>query len=250
MLNINKIKTNIVAIATVAITICSSPLALAENYTREFDEQGYLRQNPDVAELVSQGKYRSGYEHYVRYGQYENRSGAFKTFNEQEYLRQNPDVADAVRRGEFKSGYDHYLKHGQYENRYGTSNPSQPQTYDNYNQSSFNNNNNNRSCEGINRNFSQEAFFRTENRIIHICRYQNSNKLVWFERRNRDNSGWRNFPVEVAYNGFVNPRRGYFINDNEFIRRRGNQTLYREQVLNKWRHNCRQTSPYSSDNTF
>ncbi len=248
MLSINKIKTNIVAIATVAITICSSPLALAENYTREFDEQGYLRQNPDVAELVSQGKHRSGYEHYVRYGQYENRPGAFKTFNEQEYLRQNPDVADAVRRGEFKSGYDHYLKHGQYENRYSASNPSQPQTYDDYNQPFLDNNNS--SCEGINRNFSQEAFFRTENRIIHICRYQNSNKLVLFERRNRDNSGWRNFPVEVAYNGFVNPRMGYFINDNEFIRRRGNQTLYREQVVNKWRHNCRQTSPYSSDNTF
>ncbi|MGD1713238.1 hypothetical protein [Dapis sp. BLCC M172] len=248
MLNINKIKTNIVAIATVAITICSSPLALAENYTREFDEQGYLRQNPDVAELVSQGKYRSGYEHYVRYGQYENRSGAFKTFNEQEYLRQNPDVADAVSRGEFKSGYDHYLKRGQYENRSGASNPSQPETYDNYNQPSFDNNN--LSCESINRNFSQEAFFQTENRIIHICRYQNSNRLVLFERRNRDNSGWRNFPVEVAYNGFVNPRRGYFINDNEFIRRRGNQMLYREQVVNKWRHNCRQTSPYSSDNTF
>ncbi|MGD1699529.1 hypothetical protein [Dapis sp. BLCC M229] len=237
MLNINKIKTNIVAIATVVITICSSPLALAENYTREFDEQGYLRQNPDVAELVRQGKYRSGYEHYVRYGQYENRSGAFKTFNEQEYLRQNPDVADAVRRGEFKSGYDHYLKNGQYENRSGASNPSQPQTYDNYNQPSFGNNN--LSCEGINRNLSQEAFFRTENRIIHICRYQNSNKLVLFERRNRNNSGWRNFPVEVAYNGFVNPRLGYFINDNEFIRRRGNQMLYREQVVNKWRHNCR-----------
>lgn len=237
MLNINKIKTNIVAIATVVLTIFSTPLALAENYTREFDEQGYLRQNPDVAELVSQGKYRSGYEHYVRSGQYENRPGAFKIFDEQEYFRHNPDVADAVRRGEFNSGYDHYLKHGQYENRYGASKPSQPEPYDDYNQSSFDKNN--RSCKSINRNFSQEAFFRTENRIIHICRYQNSNRLVLFERRNRDNSGWRNFPVEVAYNGFVNRRMGYFINDNEFIRRRGNQMVYREKVVTKWRDNFR-----------
>ncbi len=237
MLNINKIKTNIVAIAAVALTTFSAPLALAENYTREFDEQGYLRQNPDVEELVSQGKYRSGYEHYVRFGQYENRPGAFKIFNEQEYLRENPDVADAIQRGEFNSGYDHYLKHGQYENRYGASKASQPEPYDDYNQSSFDKNN--RSCQSINRNSSQEAFFRTENRIIHICRYQNSNKLVLFERRNRNNSGWRNFPVEVASNGFVNPRLGYFINDNEFIRRRGNQMLDREKVVTKWRDNFR-----------
>ncbi len=248
MLNINKIKTNIVAIATVAITLFSSPLALAENYTREFDEQGYLRQNPDVAELVRQGKYPSGYEHYVRYGQYENRPGAFKIFDEQEYFRHNPDVADAVGRGEFKSGYDHYLKHGQYEDRSGASKQSQPEIYDDYNQPSFDNNN--WGCQSINRNFSQEAFFRTENRTIHICRYQNSNRLVLFERRNRDNSGWINFPVEVAYNGFFNPRMGYFINDNEFIRRRKNQMFYREQVVNKWRKSCRQTSPYLSNNTF
>jgi len=237
MLNINNIKTNIVAIAAFTLTIFSTPLALAENYTREFDEQGYLGQNPDVAELVGQGKFRTGYEHYVRYGQYEDRSGAFKTFNEQEYLRQNSDVADALRRGEFKSGYDHYLKYGQYENRSGASYPSQPRPYNNNNQVSFGNNN--WSCEGINRNLFQEAFFRTENRIIHICRYQNSNRLVLFERRNRDNSGWRNFPVEVAYNGFVNSRMGYFINDNEFIRRRGNKMLYREKVVTKWRHKCR-----------
>ncbi len=257
MLNINNIKTNIVAIAAVALTICSTPLALAENYTREFDEQGYLRQNPDVAELVGQRKFRSGYEHYTRYGQYENRPGAFRTFNEQRYLRQNPDVVDAIRRGEFKSGYEHYLKHGQYENRSGRYNRSQPEPYnDYYNQPPVAKKN--RGCEGINRNLFQEAFFRTENRIIHICRSENSNKLVWFERKNRDNSGWRNFPVEVAYNGFINSRMGYFVNDREFIHRnhrnhrnrRGNQRLYREKVVSKWRRNYRQVSPYSSDNTF
>ncbi|NES69492.1 MAG: hypothetical protein F6K24_31850 [Okeania sp. SIO2D1] len=248
MLNLNKMKTNIVAIAVVALTICSTPLALAENYTREFDEQKYLRQNPDVAQLVRQGKYKSGYEHYVRYGQYENRPPAFKIFDEQEYLRQNPDVRNAIRRGEFQSAYDHYLKHGQYENRQGASKPSQPEFYDDYNQPPFADNNS--SCQNINRNLSQEAFFRTESRVIHICRYQNSNKLVWFERNNRSNSGWKTFPVEIAYNGFVNARMGYFVNNNEFIHKRGNRRVYREQVLTQWRHNCTKTSPYPSSNTF
>lgn len=240
MLNINKMKTNIVAIAAVALTICSTPLALAENYTREFDEQKYLRQNPDVAEFVRQGKYRSGYEHYVRYGQYENRSPAFKTFDEQEYLRHNPDVRDAIRRGEFQSAYAHYLRYGQYEDRKGVSKSPQPEFYDDYNPPPVANNN--LSCQNINRNLSQEAFFRTESRVIHICRYENSNKLVWFERKNRGNYDWESFPVESAYNGFVNPRMGYFINNNEFIQKRGNRMLFREQVLTQWRHNCAKTS--------
>ncbi len=241
MLKINNIKTNILAIATVALTICSAPLAIAENYTREFDEQEYLRQNRDVAELVRQGKFNSGYEHYTKYGQYENRRGAFKTFNEQEYLRQNPDVAAAIRRGEFKSGYDHYLKQGQYENRHGTSTPPQVEEPPIFG--------NNWSCQSINYNWSQEAFFRTENRLIHICRYGNSNKLAWFERT-RYSSDWTNFPVEVTYNGFVNARTGYFVNDTEFLHRRGNQVIYREPVLAKWRNNYSQVSPYSSPNTY
>ncbi|MGK7922412.1 MAG: hypothetical protein AB4080_20645 [Trichodesmium sp.] len=241
-------KTNIVAIAAVALSICTSSVALAENYTREFDEQGYLRQNPDVAELVQQRKFTSGYDHYVKYGQYENRPGAFKTFNEQEYLRHNPDVVDGIRRGEFKSGYEHYLKYGQYENRYGASNPSEPELYDDYNPRPVVNNK--KSCRDLNRNLFQEAFFRTENRIIHICRYENSNKLVWFENQNRVNNAWRNFPVQVRSNGFINSQMGYFVNDNEFIYRRGNQRMYREKVLTKWRNNYREAVPFSSDNSF
>ena len=41
----------------------------------EFDEAGYLRLNPDVAEAVERGQIASGWDHYVRYGFYENRAG-------------------------------------------------------------------------------------------------------------------------------------------------------------------------------
>lgn len=39
----------------------------------DFDETAYLRQNPDVAAAVAEGKLASGYDHYVRYGRTEGR---------------------------------------------------------------------------------------------------------------------------------------------------------------------------------
>jgi hypothetical protein len=39
----------------------------------EFNEAGYLRLNPDVADAIRGGEYRSGYQHYVRYGFHEGR---------------------------------------------------------------------------------------------------------------------------------------------------------------------------------
>ncbi|MDH3316091.1 MAG: phosphopantetheine-binding protein [Gammaproteobacteria bacterium] len=39
----------------------------------DFDEAQYLAANADVAEACSKGKFRSGYEHYVKHGRTENR---------------------------------------------------------------------------------------------------------------------------------------------------------------------------------
>lgn len=39
----------------------------------EFDEQFYLRQNPDVAEAVRKGLMISGFEHYSKFGEKERR---------------------------------------------------------------------------------------------------------------------------------------------------------------------------------
>jgi len=41
----------------------------------EFDEAGYRQLNPDVAAAVARGQFVSGWDHYVRYGFYENREG-------------------------------------------------------------------------------------------------------------------------------------------------------------------------------
>jgi hypothetical protein len=42
-----------------------------------FAEKDYLASNPDVRAAVDQGLFKYGYEHFVRYGQYENRVATF-----------------------------------------------------------------------------------------------------------------------------------------------------------------------------
>ncbi len=44
----------------------------------DFDETYYLRQNPDVAAAVNEGRLASGYDHYVRYGRREGRNRPVK----------------------------------------------------------------------------------------------------------------------------------------------------------------------------
>ncbi|MFM9863058.1 MAG: glycosyltransferase family 2 protein [Micropepsaceae bacterium] len=44
----------------------------------DFDETYYLRQNPDVAAAVNEGRLTSGYDHYIRYGRREGRNRPVK----------------------------------------------------------------------------------------------------------------------------------------------------------------------------
>jgi SAM-dependent methyltransferase len=41
-----------------------------------FDEDAYLRHNPDVARAVAAGQFTSGLDHFTRFGRFEQRSGA------------------------------------------------------------------------------------------------------------------------------------------------------------------------------
>ncbi len=88
-------------------------------------EQNYLKCNSDVRRAVYNGSVRSGYDHYIQYGQYENRiiDGRCEAydapgwFNDSCYLRNNPDVAAAVRKGDLRSGWHHYVLYGRTEGR-------------------------------------------------------------------------------------------------------------------------------------
>lgn len=39
------------------------------------DDRSYLSQNPDVAAAVAQGKFKSGFDHFLDFGRFEGRSG-------------------------------------------------------------------------------------------------------------------------------------------------------------------------------
>jgi len=83
-----------------------------------FDEHYYLAIYPNVAAAVAAGQFATGYDQYVKYGQYEGYSPS-PFWNESWYLQQNPDVAAAVRAGKVSSGFMQYYLFGQYENRPG-----------------------------------------------------------------------------------------------------------------------------------
>ncbi|RZA02567.1 MAG: hypothetical protein EOP11_16635 [Proteobacteria bacterium] len=119
-----------------------------------YGDQAYLACNPDVAQALRNGQITSAYDHYIQFGQFENRvfDGSCVSgqrpgrpgqpdygrpgrpgrpdegrpgrpgrpdgrFDEREYLRCNPDVAQAVRRGQVRSGWEHYQQFGRRENR-------------------------------------------------------------------------------------------------------------------------------------
>lgn len=234
MININRIKAGIGAIA-LGLTLFASSAALAQQHTREFDEQGYLQQNPDVAQGVRNGMFKSAYDHYVRYGQHENRPGAFKIFDEQEYLKQNPDVADGIRRGQFKSAYDHYLKFGQYENRPGASRSATAVTPS----PSYNGGNTvtvsqqDLICQTVPGGWSQEGFFQTQNRVINICRSTFDGQLIWLEKTGA-NSNWNNYEAAVFGDRFYNTVNNDSVNEFQFEARQGDRVLFSERVTNRW----------------
>ncbi len=83
-----------------------------------FDEHYYLMEYPNVAAAVADGQFATGYDHYIKYGQYEGYNPN-PYWNESWYLKQNPDVAAAVRAGKVSSGFMQYYLYGQYEGRGG-----------------------------------------------------------------------------------------------------------------------------------
>jgi hypothetical protein len=89
-------------------------LAIAQS---DFNEEGYLRANPDVREAVARGQIASGRVHYVGFGYFEGRVGGVVAVDEKWYLRTYPDVAPAVREGRIESAAQHFNAIGAGEGR-------------------------------------------------------------------------------------------------------------------------------------
>jgi hypothetical protein len=112
-----------------------------------FDEEAYLRANPDVSDSIALGEFRSAFDHFTLHGRDENRllrpnadasdeppqsdlpsepphdlpSGpplqSPDWFDQDAYLLANPDVAVSLANGEFRSPFDHFALHGRHEQR-------------------------------------------------------------------------------------------------------------------------------------
>ena len=83
----------------------------------QFDEDYYLRCNPDVLEKVHSGEIQTGRQHYIVAGYFEDRFPRPIPVDEPWYLREYPDVAEAVVRGAFVSARQHFEQEGYREGR-------------------------------------------------------------------------------------------------------------------------------------
>ncbi|OAG73609.1 glycosyl transferase [Gluconobacter japonicus] len=83
---------------------------------RFFDEEWYLRQNPDVRDGINYGVFSCGFLHYCESG-FRSRSPHW-LFSETEYFTRNTDLSLPVLISQgFSNGYDHYLTDGEQEQR-------------------------------------------------------------------------------------------------------------------------------------
>lgn len=83
----------------------------------DFNEAGYLKANPDVAEAIRKGEIESARLHYIGFGYFEGRLGATPEVDEKWYLRSYPDVGSAVKAGQLQSGSQHFSMVGASEGR-------------------------------------------------------------------------------------------------------------------------------------
>jgi len=89
----------------------------------EYDEEKYLRANPDVAVMVERGIFKSPLEHWQKSGSLEHSAGRRRSgfyehdllYDEEIYLRSNPDVLALVKKRILGSGYEHWMRHGRVE---------------------------------------------------------------------------------------------------------------------------------------
>jgi len=91
---------------------------LGHSPNKFFDELYYLGGNPDVAELVREGRYGSGFDHYCQYGH--RALSPHWLFNDALYADLYEDMTlETLELHNFCGRYDHYLRTGQFEGRQG-----------------------------------------------------------------------------------------------------------------------------------
>lgn len=83
----------------------------------DFNELGYLQDNPDVAAAVKTRTVQDPRLHYVGFGYFEGRTGATPEVDERWYLQTYRDVAEGVHSGRIASAAEHFRVAGAREGR-------------------------------------------------------------------------------------------------------------------------------------
>ncbi len=110
----------------------SKRVPIAQTDTRNeisshYNEEIYLRDNPDVVAAINEGSFPNGYRHWSQFGFAEYKAGLRKpgfmplddVFDETTYLEANPDVLRGIENGAFVSGYQHWVLFGRDEYKEG-----------------------------------------------------------------------------------------------------------------------------------
>lgn len=99
----------------------------------DFDEDWYLRNNPDVSSTIPSEHFRSGSAHFRAVGYFEGRFPIQPQIDADWYMSHYPDVARAVIKGTFSGPAEHFLNIGYREGRL----PSEPKIDDRWYASTY-----------------------------------------------------------------------------------------------------------------
>ena len=83
----------------------------------DFNEEGYLHANPDVADALRKGVIDDPRVHYIKFGYFEHRRGATPEVDESWYRRTYKDVGAGISSGLVASAGEHFDAIGCIEGR-------------------------------------------------------------------------------------------------------------------------------------
>jgi hypothetical protein len=83
----------------------------------EVDEDWYLKQYPDVAQALADGRIKSPRQHFIDNGYFEGRLPCEIAVDEKWYQREYPDVGESIRKGDETCAQNHFDRDGYREGR-------------------------------------------------------------------------------------------------------------------------------------
>lgn len=83
----------------------------------EVDEDWYVKQYPDVAQAMAEGKITSPRQHFIDNGYFEGRLPCVIRVDEKWYQREYPDVGESIKKGVESSAQHHFDRDGYREGR-------------------------------------------------------------------------------------------------------------------------------------